>query len=272
MKLYRIGQVNVHAVHKSEVLDVCRSWLESEDEEKRGYIVTPYSEFIVQAEQDSHFRTALNNAHLSLPDGNGTVWAGHILYRSNRSLVSFARSFGQLVAAPDTIRDPFPEKVSGADIIYDLLALCNEYQSKVYLLGATEKTQKAVRTYITEHYPRVRVVGFYDGQVDARSKSYIREGIRTSGAEVIITALSPPVQETWLYEEFEELPHVRLAIGLGGTLDYIAGYQNRAPRSWQKRGLEWLWRLFTQPDRLGRMYTATIRFTRVIWRTRNHPR
>lgn len=268
MVSYGIAGVQIQATTRAEVIELCRHWLTSDSAQERGVIVTPYSEFIVNAQNNLEFRNALNGASLSVPDGSGILWAGHVLYRTNRSVISVIRSLGNLALRPETIRDPFSEKVSGADLVWDIFALCQQTKARIYLLGADQEVQQRLCTLLNERYPDIELAGRYTGVVTDDTKERIRAHIQETEADVVLTALSPPFQEQWLVQEFPHLPEVRLAVGLGGTFDYITGMKSRAPYVFQQRGLEWAWRLVTQPKRLPRMYTATVRFIRIIWQAR----
>ena len=85
--------------------------------------------------------------------------------------------------------------------------------------------------------------------------------IRKANADVVLVALGHVKQEQWIIVNKKNLPTVRVAMGVGGSFDFIAGEVKRAPQSFQNRGVEWLWRLFRQPWRVPRILTATFKFT-----------
>jgi len=265
MTLYRIGQVNIHAATKKDVLSELSAWM-SDSNTHGKYIVTPYSEFIVEAERNARFREVLNNADLSLADGSGIIWSGHFLYRTKQTRYACVRSLLQLVVRPlSGIYTPFPEKVSGSDVIFDIFSICHTNALRVFFVGGSEQTKEGLKEYIQTNYTNIQYTGHYIGEVDERHMQDIHKDIQTAQPHILITALSPPYQETWLAHHISSFSSVRMGFPLGGTLDYVAGTKQRAPYGWQKRGLEWLWRLIKEPHRIARMYRATYQFIRYIW-------
>ncbi|MBI3963476.1 MAG: WecB/TagA/CpsF family glycosyltransferase, partial [Candidatus Kerfeldbacteria bacterium] len=112
-------------------------------------------------------------------------------------------------------------------------------------------------------YPRIDIVGAESGfrTNGARlSDRNIAERIHRSGANVLLVAFGSPKQELWIDGHRDAFPNVRVAIGVGSAFDYLAGIVVRAPRVFQRAGLEWLWRVAVQPWRLRRILTATVAF------------
>ena len=95
------------------------------------------------------------------------------------------------------------------------------------------------------------------------NKQLIRR-INNAQPEILFVALGAPKQEIWIYENLKKMPSVKLAMGVGGSFDFISGRIKRAPLIFQRLGLEWLWRLILEPRRIKRIYNATAKFGWVV--------
>jgi exopolysaccharide biosynthesis WecB/TagA/CpsF family protein len=143
----------------------------------------------------------------------------------------------------------------------------------VYLLGAAEGVAKKAATELTAKYPGLRVVGAESGpsvQSFQMDDAALRDRILASGASSVLVAFGAPKQEEWIAANRKRLPGVKVFVGVGGLFDYEAGVVSRPPLLIQRLGLEWLYRLFTQPHRLRRIWRATGLFLYhvICWRLR----
>ncbi|MEW6407757.1 MAG: WecB/TagA/CpsF family glycosyltransferase [Patescibacteria group bacterium] len=97
-----------------------------------------------------------------------------------------------------------------------------------------------------------------------------KEGLRLNSRinqakpDILLVAFGQVKQEKWIYNNLKKMPNVKVAMGVGGAFDFIAGQARRAPKLSQKLGLEWFWRLIFQPWRFNRIMTATFRFARTV--------
>lgn len=247
------------------------------------FIVTPYSESIVAAQKDAEFRKVLNAADFALPDGIGILWAAKFLESriENKELRIWAllKTLAAIVFNPTYIRSPIPEKISGSDFVWDLAELAAKNNYSTFLLGGFGDTAERVGERLREKFTNLKIAGTSNvsppptlphqggGKKQGTSlPSMGREGegwnsiietINSFGADFLFVALGPIRQEKWIYENLPKL-RVKLAIGLGGTFDYIAGKRPSAPQIWRSAGLEWLWRLFTQPSRIIRIFKGVV--------------
>ena len=242
MKIDVLG-VKVNADTKNTILFLIKKLL---GENRRVFIVTPYSETIVKAQIDDEFKGVLNSADFSLPDGIGVVWAAHFLKRFMIYDLGFRKIFGlistlkSIILNPKSIYDPIPEKISGSEFVWDLARLAAERGYSVFLLGGFGDTPRLAAANLKSKFPNLNIAG---------TANEIPE---TINADFLFVALGPVRQEKWIAANISRLP-IKLAIGLGGTFDYLAGKRAPAPHFWAVRGLEWLWRLLTQPWRLWRI-------------------
>lgn len=257
--------VKVDALTKEQVLSTISGYLSGE---KTGtkIITTAYSEFIVAANNDERFRNTLNSADLNLADGIGILWSAAFLNKPlkirNQGLKILEIALQFLVTAWQTafnqqkIKNVIPEQISGADLIYDICKLAQEKGSGVYFLGG----RGDIITPLKKQFPNLRIAGRYEGSPDEPD---LINKINQADPDILLVAYGPIKQEYWLNENCGRL-NTRVAVGLGGTFDYITGRRPRAGRIWRKFGLEWLFRLLTQPWRAKRMWNAIVVFSWLV--------
>lgn len=196
---------------------------------RKHYICTPNPEMLLEAQKNRKFTKILDRSSLNTPDG-----------------------FGILLAARFK-RTPLKERVTGTDLMREILQTCKQ---KIFLLGANEGVAKKV----AEIWNTANIVGTFAGSPKASEEHKIREIINDSGAEILFVAYGAPAQEMWIYRNLKYLKTVKLAIGVGGAFDFLAGKVKRAPAWMRKCGLEWLYRLIKEPKRAKRIYNAVVKF------------
>lgn len=219
----------------SEAVDLARVWLKEKGDEQR-YIVTPNPEFAVEAKKDVEFRHILNNADLSVADGRGIQFA--------------ARFLGK----------PIPERISGVDFMFELCQEFAELNIPIFLLGGGAGVAAKTAAVLQKKFPRLRVVGMFSGNGSPEGDIETVSMVNHTSAQVVFVAFGAPKQEKWITRNLHKLPNVRLAMGIGGSFDYISGSVSRAPKFVRQIGLEWLWRLIREPQRLPRIFRAVIIF------------
>jgi N-acetylglucosaminyldiphosphoundecaprenol N-acetyl-beta-D-mannosaminyltransferase len=191
-------------------------------------IITVNPEFVIAAQRDTQFRQCINEASLVVPDGMGIVWA--------------ARYLGK----------PTPGRVTGVDTVVEITKNCAMHGYRLYLLGAAPGVAELAATRLQELAPGLLIAGTYAGSPDAAEEEAIIERIRDAHADILCVAYGAPKQELWIRRNLSRLP-VGVAMGVGGAFDFLSGRQKRAPRTMQKLGLEWLYRLYREPWRWRRM-------------------
>jgi N-acetylglucosaminyldiphosphoundecaprenol N-acetyl-beta-D-mannosaminyltransferase len=205
-------------------------------------IVTVNPEFIMTAQHDTAFREVINRAALALPDGVGVYWA--------------SRRLGQ----------PVPERVPGVDLVLRLAQRSAVRGYRLYLLGAMPGVAERTAAILAQRYPGVVVVGTYPGSPRPDEYAAIVARIRAERPDVLLVAFGAPVQDHWIARNLELLG-VPVCIGVGGSFDYIAGVHPLAPPWLRRLGVEWLYRLITQPWRWRRM----LALPRFAWRVLRQP-
>jgi N-acetylglucosaminyldiphosphoundecaprenol N-acetyl-beta-D-mannosaminyltransferase len=178
--------------------------------------------------KDAVLYDTFKNADLLLPDGIGVVLAARILYNADL------------------------ERVPGSEFIFDLCDIAIKESCKVFIFGAKEDVNKKAVEELKDRYPDLKIAGRSNGYVKESEMSNLIDRINASGAEILFLALGSPKQEKWYATYKNQLHHVRVVQGVGGTLDTIAGNVKRAPLIWQKFSAEWLYRLIKEPERIRR--------------------
>lgn len=203
--------------------------------EKQHQTVTVNSEMLVASLSHKNFHDVLIRSDLNLPDSQGIVWMGGYT--------------GQIV----------PERVTGVDTVSALCSRLTE-ADPIFLLGAAPGVAERAAAVLMEKYPHLRVAGTVSGSPRGSEAQAIIAEIKKLEPRVLFVAFGSPAQELWIATHLSSLPSVRLAMGVGGTFDFLAGIRKRAPKAFQKLGLEWLWRLILEPRRLPRIFNAVIVF------------
>ncbi|SFA94259.1 N-acetylglucosaminyldiphosphoundecaprenol N-acetyl-beta-D-mannosaminyltransferase [Selenomonas ruminantium] len=198
------------------------------DERKNVLIATANAEMIMRATHDTELKDILNEAALVVPDGAGTVWAAHHLGYE------------------------MPERVAGFDLAQELMRIAPSKKQKVFFFGSAPGVAEKAKAKAEELYPGIEIVGTRDGYFKPEDEPAIIEEIKAAQPDLLLAALGVPKQEKWLNAHLKELG-VPVAIGVGGTLDVMAGVMKRAPYWMQKAKLEWLFRGLLQPKRAGRL-------------------
>lgn len=247
MKSVKILSIPLHAVSRQEALVSLADFIASG---KSHQVTTVNSEFIMIAQSDAAFRTVLQEADLSLADSSGVMWA--------------ARFTGHYL----------PERIPGADLIHDIAAMGAERKWKLYLVGAAKGVAERAGAVLEKMHPGVVVVGAEAGLLyrpnaktmfDETEVAELAGRIRKAKPDVLLVAFGAPKQDLFIAKYKKELG-VPVMVGVGGSFDFLAGKVKRAPAIWRKLWLEWLWRLFQEPKRFKRIWTAVVLFPlRVIF-------
>ena len=193
-----------------------------------------HSIFAVNAEKnfavtkDPDVRAAIKEADLLMPDGISVVIAAKLLHNVRTS------------------------RVPGTDLMQKTCELAARSRRRVFIYGGKEEVNKKAVEKLQEMYPALQVVGRSDGYIEEDEMQDLIRRINESKAEILFLGLGSPRQEKWYLDHKDQLKTVKVCQGIGGTLDTIAGTVKRAPRIWQRCGLEWLYRLLKEPSRIKR--------------------
>ncbi|TAN41241.1 MAG: glycosyltransferase [Nitrospirae bacterium] len=215
---------------KSILSDIC-SWASTRESR---YICTCNVHSVVTARMDAAFKDVINSADMALPDGMPVVW----LMR----------------------RDGFKgqQRISGPDLMWRLCEQALERGLPIFFLGNTEKVLGLLTQRLSTKFPELKIAGIYSppfGTFSAQENEKIAAMINGSGANIVFVSLGCPKQEFWIAEQRGRINAVM--IGVGAAFDFIAGTVKRAPLWMQRSGLEWFYRLISEPRRLWKRYLVT---------------
>ncbi len=197
-------------------------------EEGQHFICTPNPEIVMEAQKDKELMDILHEADMVIPDGIGVVWASK--YSEIR----------------------LKERVAGYDLTQNLMAELAATGETFYFFGGAPGVASTAARMMMKKYPGLKVVGVHNGYFDEKEEKKIIQDIKTKSPSILLVGLGAPKQEKWIYDNIR-LVRAKVAIGVGGSFDVMAGNVKRAPKIFQKLGLEWFHRLITQPTRWRRM-------------------
>ncbi len=178
--------------------------------------------------RDPLLHEMFRRADLIIPDGIGMVVAGRLL---------FGKCF---------------QRVPGCELMQEICGLAGKKSYPIYLFGASEAVNQSAAAELKRRHPHLTIAGRSNGYVKEADYGKLVDEINASGARILFLALGSPRQENWISTHGDQLKHVRVCQGIGGTLDVIAGRVKRAPRLFCCLGLEWFYRLITDPCRMKR--------------------
>jgi exopolysaccharide biosynthesis WecB/TagA/CpsF family protein len=195
---------------------------------------------LVDLRRDNRLRAFVDDCTLVNADGQGVVWAARIL------------------------GDPIPERVAGIDLMHELLALAEARGYRVFILGAREEVLDRAITTIQNRHPDLNLVGYHHGHFADDETDAVASVVAKARPDILFVAMSSPRKEYWLSTNARAL-EIPFAMGVGGSIDIVAGHTRRAPHWMQRAGLEWVFRLLQEPKRMWRRYLVTnTRFAALI--------
>ena len=224
-KLTHVLGVPFDAVTMDEAVAKAKKLLK---EEGQHIICTPNPEIVMEAQHDKVLHSILHEADLVVPDGIGVVWASK--YSEIR----------------------LTERVAGFDLTQNLMADLAMTDETFYFFGGAPGVASTAARKMMKKYPGLKVVGVHNGYFDEKEEKRIIQDIKEKAPSILLVGLGAPKQEKWIYDNLR-LTGAKVAIGVGGSFDVMAGNVKRAPKIFQKLGLEWFHRLITQPTRWRRM-------------------
>lgn len=235
------------------------------------------TEFLLRARRDPSFAAVLERSALHVADGRGVLWAAHYLSPPSagpaplRPLFCVARAVATLVGMvirPDSVAHPLPEHIPGTEAFDLMLDVAARGGHPVFVYGARPQVLEDALTVIEEAHPELIVAGGCPGYGVDEDDVVAR--IVDSGARMVFVALGSPAQESWIDRNLARMPDVRVAVGEGGTLDFLSGDVPLPPNWMRRSGLEWAWRLVTAPSRsasgsrMRRVFDAVVVFTAAV--------
>ena len=193
---------------------------------------------LVAMREDPVLRRSVETADLVTADGQSIIWASRVL------------------------GTPLPERVTGIDLMHETLALASRNGFRVFTLGAREDVVHDAIAVMRQRHPGLNIVGAVDGYFTPEEEAEVVRRVADANPDILFVALSTPKKEQFLADHHEEL-QVPFCMGVGGSLDVIAGRVRRAPALMQRLGLEWFFRLAQEPRRLWKRYLRSN--SRFLW-------
>jgi N-acetylglucosaminyldiphosphoundecaprenol N-acetyl-beta-D-mannosaminyltransferase len=237
--------VDIDRLTMTQTVDRVWRWLRDSAGPCR-YVVTPNLDHIVRLQRDPAMRSAYRHASLVIADGWPVVTASRWLGR------------------------PLPERVAGSDLVPRLLAVAEASSPlTVFLLGAMPGVANRAAGVIGRVWPNVRVVGTFSPPLgferDREQNDGILQRIAAVVPDLLVVGFGAPKQEIWLDRHHASLK-CKVAIAAGATIDFLAGEQRRAPEFLRAIRLEWMYRLWRDPNRLARRYLHdALMFPGILW-------
>lgn len=209
------------------------------------YIVTPNTDHILQLETDEELRQAYRGADLVLCDGRPLLWASKLL------------------------GTPLPEVVTGADLLPALCKFGANAGCRVALVGGPPGSAELARENILQAYPGIQVVWAYCPPLgferNAEVNRKIIQTLNNLDCDLVFIGVGAPKQEKWIFANYSQL-RVGVLLGVGAAIEFVAGTVPRAPKIFRRFGLEWSFRLFHDPKRLGKRYFKDLYFFVIVFR------
>lgn len=197
------------------------------------YVVTCNVDHIMQLKNNKEFKQVYDEADVVTADGVPVIWASKLL------------------------KKPLKEKISGSDIFSEIGGHLEKKQHRIFFLGAGPGIADSAAKKLKKEYPKMNIVGSYSpsyGFEKNEEENYkIIQMIQESKADILFVGLGAPKQEIWIHNNYKKY-NVPVSIGVGATFDFLSGNVKRAPKIFQKIGMEWLWRLCSEPKRLWKRY------------------
>jgi N-acetylglucosaminyldiphosphoundecaprenol N-acetyl-beta-D-mannosaminyltransferase len=193
---------------------------------KKSTVIAVNPEKVMAANRDPLVKELINESTYQIPDGVGMIIASKLKGGKIR------------------------ERVTGVDMMGRLLRFAAEEGHGVFLYGAKEEVVSKAKENLERQIPGLIISGYENGYV--QDQSALIQKINDSKAVLLFVALGSPKQELWIREHMNELKHVKVFQGVGGSFDVYSGMVKRAPAFFRKAGLEWLYRLIKEPKRIKR--------------------
>lgn len=205
---------------------------------EQSTIIAVNPEKVITANRDPQVKTLINESTFQIPDGVGILLASKL-------------RGGKITS-----------RVTGVDMMGKLLDFAASHGHPVYFYGAKEEVVTKAISEIQKERPLLNVAGYTNGY--EKDESALVQRIHDSGAKILFVALGSPKQELWIKRNLVNLPNVLVFQGVGGSFDVFSGMVKRAPALFRKFGLEWLYRLASNPSRIKRQMNLPIFLWRVL--------
>jgi N-acetylglucosaminyldiphosphoundecaprenol N-acetyl-beta-D-mannosaminyltransferase len=230
-KCFRVWGMRVDAVQIPEVIRIMEDWIKIKDPGK--YIVISNVHDALISRNNVTARKSVNSSSLSVPDGTPLLW--------------LARLYGYRLK----------EKVRGTTLFLEFLKLAEKKGYSNFFYGSTQNTLTLLIKNLKQRFPNLNISGVYSPPFRELSKEEneaIVEIINKASPDVLWVGLGCPKQQLWMYAHKDNKLGVPVMVGVGAAFDFVAHTKPQAPLWMRDNGLEWLFRLVTEPKRLWKRY------------------
>lgn len=235
---------------------------------KQNYIVTPNPEIILKAQKDEEYFYILNRADMSLPDGFGLQLAAKLLGKNLKRLTGADAILDVFaLAEKEGLRVLIINNKNGLSLDSDIsIALANRYPKLNFIIENSDfdfvfsPKKNFVNLSFSKDNMVTRLMKKIEKKVNEKLEFLVKDRVYDFAPEILVCNFGAPYQEKFIFHNLDKIPSVKVALGIGGALDFITGKVKRAPAIMRKFGIEWLWRLINQPDRYKRIYRAVFVF------------
>ncbi len=206
---------------------------------RKETVFTPNPEMVMEAQKDNDFMRVLNLSSMNIPDGIGIIYASRF---TNIHL---------------------KHRVTGFDTIQGVFENMAKLGKTAFFFGGAPGVAEKAAENMEKKYPGLKIVGIADGYFDEEKEKKIKAEINEKKPDLLLVGIGFPKQEKWIANNIKSL-NVKCAVGVGGSFDVMSGSVKRAPKIFIKFGLEWFYRLITQPSRFVRMLQLPLFMLTVI--------
>lgn len=215
-------------------------------------IYTPNTEIVMMCQDDKEFLELMNKSHINIPDGIGLVYASKIK------------------------KHPLKGKVAGFELSMKLLEMAHKNGLKLYAVGGKPGVAETAMKNVYEKYPGIKITGSHHGyfkgahlgQGGHEEEQKVVDEINMNQPDILFVGFGAKKQEQWIEYNKDKI-NAKIIIGNGGTIDVLAGNVKRAPDIYVNLGLEWLYRLIKEPNRISRQVVLPIFMLKVILGNKN---
>ena len=191
---------------------------------EQATIFTPNTDMIYKASNDEILKNLINSSDIAIPDGIGVIIASKIIGK------------------------PLDERLPGIEIGEEIIKLAQKNGYRIFLLGSSNDHLTDAKINLENKYKPLKICGLHNGffNINGNENEWIIEEINSTNADIVFVCMGFPRQEEWIKHNIKRIKNVKIAIGLGGSIDVWSGHKKRAPKVFQKLCLEWLWRILNE--------------------------
>lgn len=248
--LWKMFDISLFSRDINQVLSVLDSKLALK--EKKYWVATVNPEFIMESKKDKEFANILAKTSINVMDGIGLIWAKELKKRSKKKDSPLKRVWLAFGVGTEVLQGKHRDEVAtGADLMLNLGEIAAKRNLKMFFLGGFgDRALKTAKFFRKKFYLNKEQLAWSCGEPKVSNEEVIKK-INEFKPDILLVAYGMKKQEFWIDNNLKNL-NVGLVMGVGRSFDYYSGELKRAPKSWQKMGLEWLYSLIEEPKRFKR--------------------